>query len=507
MNQVIDTTRTRRVSLALLVWICAWGSATVASAGGLAVTAVEPARHSLTAAVDASITVHFDQPLATASVGQTSFWAFARWSGTVSGSYVFSNGNRTVSLVPDQPFSAGESVMVILSHDLSAAGGGTLRDAGYSFQFWVRANPAGLTFTEIDRLSTSSPSRPYGGIGSDLDGDGFLDITTVNEDTSDLRVFLNSGDGSGAFDDFLQPTSPAGTVPSPSEPSDFDRDGNVDIVVASTQEATAAVLLGNGDGTFGGQQVMMVDGNARGVAVLDVDGDGDIDIATANRTSSSVTVLLNDGNGVFGNPTSFGSGTAGEWAMAAGDMNDDGILDLVVGGQTAQRIYVYLGNGDGTFTANGNYASGGAVWMLVLGDLNGDSTEDVAIGNGTSDNGAVLMGDGTGALGAPQTHAADPITLATDIGDLDGDGDLDWMLASFNGDWRLLTNDGSGNFTFDREIAAPVAASCSLMMDIDNDGDLDLALIDEIADEILVLRNDGTVFADGFESGDLSGWS
>ena len=107
----------------------------------------------------------------------------------------------------------------------------------------------------------------------------------------------------------------------------------------------------------------------------------------------------------------------------------------------------------------------------------------------------------------PQIHAVDPLALATDLGDLDGDGNLDWMLASFNGDWTLLTNDGSGNFTFDREIAAPAAASCSLMMDIDNDGDLDLALIDEIDDEILVLRNDGTVFADDFESGDLSGWS
>ncbi len=470
-------------------------------------TSVEPARHSLNAAADTSITVQFDQPVATPSVGPASFWAFARWSGVVTGSYVFTDGNQTVSLVPDRPLSAGESVMVILSHDLAAAGGGTLRDAGYSFQFWVRAKPAGLTFSEIDRLSTSSPSRPYGGIGSDLDGDGYLDITTVNEDTSDLRVFMNSGDGSGAFADFLQPTFPSGTVPSPSEPSDFDRDGNVDIVVASTQEATAAVLLGNGDGTFGAQQVMAVDGNPRGVAVLDVDGDGDIDIATANRTSSSVTVLLNNGSGVFGSPTSFGSGTAGEWAMGAGDMNDDGILDLVVGGQTGQRIYIYLGDGDGTFTLAGDYASGGRVWMLVLGDVNGDGMEDVVLGNGTSDNGAILLGDGAGGLGMPQIHAVDPLALATDIGDLDGDGDLDWMLASFNGDWTLLTNDGIGNFTFDREIAAPAAASCSLMMDIDNDGDLDLALIDEIADEILVLRNDGTVFADGFESGDTSGWS
>ncbi|MEM7582088.1 MAG: FG-GAP-like repeat-containing protein [Acidobacteriota bacterium] len=481
--------------------------ATPALAGGLTVVSVEPARHSLAAAQDAAISVTFDVPVDPAAVGAASFWAFARWSGAVSGSYAFSNGNRTVSLVPDRPFSAGESVMVILSHDLAAAGGGTLRDAGYSFQFWVRAKPAGLTFTEIATMSTASPSRPYGGIGSDLDGDGYLDITTVNEDTSDLRVFMNAGDGSGTFGDFLQPTFPSGTVPSPSEPSDFNRDGHVDIVVASTQAATAAVLLGNGDGTFGAQQVMAVDGNARGIAVLDVDGDGDVDFVTASPSTSSLTLLFNNGSGVFGSPTSFGSGNGGEWALGAADMNDDGILDLVAGGRSSGRLFVYLGNGDGTFNLDGDYPSGGAVWMLVLGDLNGDGNEDVAVGNGTSDNGAVLLGDGAGGLGAPQIHAVDPIALASDIGDLDGDGDLDWMLASFNGDWTLLSNDGSGNFIFEREIDAPAAASCSLMMDIDNDGDLDLTLIDEIADEVLILRNDGTIFSDAFESGDLSGWS
>ncbi len=476
-------------------------------AGQLAVTSVAPAPHSLGALPSDAVSVTFDRALATASVGPASFWAFGRWSGTATGSYSFSNGDKTVSLVPDNPFSAGENVMVILSHDLEATDGSFLRDAGYSFRFWVRARPAALDFLELDRLDTSTPSRPYGGIASDLNGDGYLDITSVNEDTDDLRVFLNTADGSGLFADFLQPTFGTGNVPSPSEPSDFDRDGNVDIAVANTQGASASILLGNGDGTFGAQQLIAVGNNPRGLAVLDVDGDGDVDVVTADRNSHSLTVLRNDGTGLFGNATSFGTGSAGEWAVGAGDMDDDGILDLVVGGQSSQRIYVYTGNGDGTFTLAGDQASGGSVWMLVLGDVNGDGREDVSVGNGTSDNGAILLGDGLGGLGAPQVHATDPLALATDLGDLDGDGDLDWIVASFSGDWALFTNDGAGVFSFDREIDAPAAASCSLMMDIDNDGDLDLALIDELADELIVLRNVGVVFADGFESGDTSAWS
>ena len=63
--------------------------------------------------------------------------------------------------------------------------------------------------------------------------------------------------------------------------------------------------------------------------------------------------------------------------------------------------------------------------------------------------------------------------------------------SSFSGDWWLYVNDGSGQFTFDQELPATIAASCALMVDLDNDGDLDLALIDELEDEVILLQNNG----------------
>ena len=486
----------------MLGWFALFALASAAGAQ-LAVVATDPVADRVDAPRSGSISVTFDRSVDPATVDGDSFWAFGRWSGGVSGTLSLASGDTVVRLTPAQPLSPGESVLVVLSHDLRGADGSSLRDAGYSFQFWAAAKRSGLVFEPAGLLETGSPSRPYGGVAADFNGDGHLDLTTVNEDTDDLRVFVNPGDG--AFGSFLQPTAGTGNVPSPSETADFDRDGNMDLVTGNTIGGSLSILLGNGDGTFGVQQEIPLGSQVRGVAVLDVDGDGDPDIAATLRSTGEVAVVANGGAGVFGTPKTFATTNgAGAWALATADMNQDGILDLVVGNNAASRIEVHLGNGDGTFTPSEDEPAGGSPWMLALGDIDLDGNADVSSAN-NSGNGTILLGDGAGGLGSALSFSTDPFALATDLADLDGDGDLDWMVASFGGDWTLFRNDAAG-FVFAGEFAAPEAASCSLAMDLDGDGDLDLALIDELADQVLLRRNISLVFRDGFEDGSLSAW-
>ncbi len=466
-----------------------------ALAGGLAVVSVEPPPHASNRLVSSSITVSFDQPVDPASITSDSFWAFGKWSGTAQGAYVFSNNNQTVTLDPSSPFFYGEPVMVILSHEIQTPGGDALRSAGYSWQFWTAAAPAALQLATLDTMSTrttqSQATRSYGGIATDLDNDGWADLTIVNEVSADLRVFLNRADFTGLFEDFLRPTFPVNTQASPSEPSDFNRDGFADIVVVNIATASVSILLGLGDGRYGPQQQITVGLMPRGVAVLDADGDGDTDVVNTNWGSDNMSILLNDGSGVFGAPVFFEGGGNGERALAAADMNDDLILDLVVSALNSQTIVVHTGDGDGTFTARGSQGAGGQTWMLVCGDLDRNGTEDVCGVNSNTNTGLILLGNGAGGLGAPQTYATDSFPLGTDLGDLDGDGDLDWVTSSFNGDWRVFTNDGDGTYTFLQELPSPQAASCALPVDIDNDGDLDLALVDELADVVILVQNSG----------------
>ena len=53
----------------------------------------------------------------------------------------------------------------------------------------------------------------------------------------------------------------------------------------------------------------------------------------------------------------------------------------------------------------------------------------------------------------------------------------------------MFANDGAGQFAVGEIFVSPVAASCAILYDADNDGDLDIALIDEIADEVIIMKS------------------
>jgi hypothetical protein len=374
-----------------------------------------------------------------------------------------------------------------------------LRTAGYATQFMTAVVPSSGVFAEIDTFtnSTGPQTRLYGAAAADLNGDQFIDLATINEVSSDVRVFLSLADGSGLFGSMLSPQT-IGLESSPNDTADFNNDGKVDICVGAADSETVSILLGAGDGTFSSVVQIPVGMEPHGVATLDVDGDGDIDIVNANVGSDDLSLLLNNGSGTFAAPTFFDSGIGGEWGLTAADMNGDGITDLVVAG-TGGQIRTLLGNGDGTFTPAGpGQSTGGAVWQVVLGDLNGDQILDAATANDGDATVGVLLGQGDGTFDPVTTLSIGAHTPAVDLGDLDGDGDLDLVASSFSGGyWRRFANDGTGTFTFVEDIPAPSNPSCSILFDFDNDGDLDMALTDEIAetvdlDNIVLMENGGT---------------
>ncbi|MCC6358778.1 MAG: VCBS repeat-containing protein [Phycisphaerales bacterium] len=462
----------------------------------LSVVSISPTRNANNVDLFTSISINFDRPLDTATVTSQSFWAFGRISGPAVGAISFSNGDQTATLTPDRRLQVGETVTVFVANTLRAADGSALRASGYSWQFTTRTRCAGLEFQQIASMSNrvnGAQTRIYGGITTDFNSDGWVDIATINEVSADMRMFLNRADGSGLYDPMLLPPAPLMDEVSPNEPGDFNRDGIADFAVASSATSHVCILLGNGDGTFAPGQFLPTGGNPHGVAVADVDGDGDADVMTANSGGSNISRFLNNGAGVFGPATNFEGGGNGEYGLIAADMTSDGVLDLLVGNNGSQTCTLLRGNGNGTFTLLTTRNIGGAVWVVNAADVNNDGHMDVVSANSFSANGAVLLGNGAGGLSAATVYPSTGHTASTDVGDLDGDGDQDWILSSFGGsNWRIYRNNGNGTFTYVTDVAAPANPSCAALYDTDNDGDLDVALFDEIADVVIIRRNTAT---------------
>ncbi|MFO0832258.1 MAG: FG-GAP-like repeat-containing protein [Phycisphaerales bacterium] len=464
-----------------------------AASGELVVQATAPAMNANNVARSGAISVTFDRAVNPATVTGARFRAFGKLTGPIAGTLAVSNGDRTVTLTPAHPLMAGEVVMVVLAGTLGAADGSTLRAQGYSFMFTAAVSPTYHVFTPVGSISnrdqTGNQTRIYGGVACDLNRDGLCDMTTINEVSADLRVMLNSGNAGAPFGTMLAPYTAIPYESSPNEVADFDGDGFIDVITSSNAEDRVAIAFGNGDGTFDAAIEIPTGGYARGIGILDIDGDGDQDFAVANNLAGNITIHRNNGDRTFAPPTSLAV-AGGPYGMTAAEMTNDGIIDLVVG-TSNQQCVVLRGNGNGTFTQVSSRSLGGSNWVVQCADVNNDGFMDVSTANSTSANGSILKGNGNGTLQPAQVRATGGHTVSTDLADLDGDGDQDWVLSSFGaGTWYLYLNDGAGNFTPEQEFDAPANPSCAVPVDFDGDGDIDLALTDEIADVIVLLRND-----------------
>lgn len=157
-------------------------------------------------------------------------------------------------------------------------------------------------------------------------------------------------------------------------------------------DGIVSVLLGNGDGTF--QSPLMYDTggyDAAAVTVSDVNDDGKPDLLIGNCQLSgygcqnaTVAVLLGNGNGTFQSPVIYDAGTgtltANVSSIAAADVNMDGQVDIVATTWFGSSVAVLLGNGNGTFQPVVSLNSGEAYPASVaVADLNRDGKPDAAL--------------------------------------------------------------------------------------------------------------------------------
>lgn len=177
-----------------------------------------------------------------------------------------------------------------------------------------------------------------------FDADNKLDLAVPQEfgSSSDVQILLGNGDGT-----FRAGASyPVGPSPISVVAVDLNKNHKTDLAVAEFEGMGVAVFLGNGDGTFQPAVEYQVD-FAQAVAVADLNGDGNLDIASASDDkiqSGAAAVLLGNGDGTFQSATYYPVGRFPA-DLAIADFNGDRQPDLAIADQTGSRTYVLLNTG------------------------------------------------------------------------------------------------------------------------------------------------------------------
>jgi hypothetical protein len=373
----------------------------------------------------------------------------------------------------------------------------------------------GETTVGVDPTTTTGASDGPGITSTDGDGPGSSSSGGGSSSGGDERgmddgmVVPVCGDGmpqAGELCLALVGDTPAGLGPTDVGMGDLDGDGALDVLTLDAGALEVGVLLGNGDGTLGAPGAgTAVNGEPVALELGDFTGDGELDVAVLDAATDAVLLLAGDGVGGLASPmaTAAGAGVAG---LAGANFDADAARDLSVLNAAANTVQILLG-GPGGLVAGPATPVGAAIDAAIAnGSLNpnGDAFADImAVGAAgfdawaTDGMGTGYVGEITGAFGAGGTFGA----LA--IGDIDEDGDDDVVGVDTAGDALVLglSTGGAANFVFAGPLAVGAGPSDVALADLDGDGDLDAVVCNATSGDVMIFAWNAGGYALAFTFG------
>jgi hypothetical protein len=188
----------------------------------------------------------------------------------------------------------------------------------------------------------------------DLNGDGFRDV--IEADIGGLSVFLQGDPGKFPAQASWRLKGPLGARSVVA--ADLDGDGFSDLVATNSLGSGVALFFGKEGGPSGDQPDLELKGprEPRQVAVADLDRDGFLDLVVASAVESKVVIFRQTSprtfvarsEGVLGGPDL----TKEPTAVAVGDLNGDGFPDIASANESGNDLTVFFQSAKGTFSGS-----------------------------------------------------------------------------------------------------------------------------------------------------------
>ena len=228
---------------------------------------------------------------------------------------------------------------------------------------------ASPSFTE--HILTTLANGASSVFAADLDGDSDLDVVSAASTGFEIAWYESNGAADPSFTRIVVSTTQ--NRPRDVRADDLDDDGDLDIVVASTNEDKIVWLRNNGafNPTFTEQIIADGIDGPQAIDVVDLDGDGDLDVVCAAISDDLIAWFESDGAST---PTFTqwtieldANGALGiDWA----DFNNDGAPDLVSAWANASRVALHRG---ARVTNEDTLESFGTITEAILGSSAGQS--------------------------------------------------------------------------------------------------------------------------------------
>lgn len=175
---------------------------------------------------------------------------------------------------------------------------------------------------------------------ADFNQDGLIDLAVPHRDGGQSRVYLAGPKGTFSSTRII-PFGPPDASIRMSEAADLNGDGLLDIVTIDERTGTA-IYFGQKSGTFSAATVVADNKIVPyALAVHDLNGDGKPDIIVGNVEAQS-TVYFNDGSGRRFSAVHFGDKKGTVYGFGIADLDRDGLLDIAAARSDAPNV-VYFG--------------------------------------------------------------------------------------------------------------------------------------------------------------------